>query len=252
MTQNSHTLKGIIFDKDGTLFDYATVWAQVLVQSIENSFATMGKEDHPKAKSAMLTMLGIDPDGNAIPDGLVFSHSKGKILGRFLLFCLRYRINAAKAFGTYMTNLRNCEHLIEKRLRSMDFTVQQELFDRLRNTGYRIGIITSDTESSTRLFLREMGLAEKVDFVCARDSGCKRKPHPQAFELFCRKFGMEQDQVAVVGDTVTDMLFAKRAGAGYRIAVLSGSNDRKRLSPASDAIYDDISCLARDKTIFPA
>jgi len=55
----------------------------------------------------------------------------------------------------------------------------------------------------------------------------------------------------MVGDTITDMLFAKRSKAGYTIALLTGSNDRKRLRPISDVIYADISALLQDKRIFP-
>ena len=35
MAQMNEKLKGIIFDKDGTLFDYAQVWEDVLKEGIE-------------------------------------------------------------------------------------------------------------------------------------------------------------------------------------------------------------------------
>ncbi len=54
------------------------------------------------------------------------------------------------------------------------------------------------------------------------------------------------------GDTITDMLFAKRAKAGYTIALLSGSNDKKSLRRLSDVVYPDISALLTDKRLFPA
>lgn len=54
----------------------------------------------------------------------------------------------------------------------------------------------------------------------------------------------------MVGDTLTDMIFAKRAKAGYIIALLSGSNDSKRLLKISDALYPDISHLQEDSRLF--
>ena len=250
MTQNSHPLKGIIFDKDGTLFDYAQVWAEVLAESISNAFIVLGKPHDESAKKAMLRMLGIDSEGNTIARGLVFTHKKGKILFRFVLFCLRYRINAVKAFKTYEENVRNSETLIKEKLKSMDFSIQQELFGKLKEYGYHIGVITSDTKSSTHLFLKQMGLDDKVDFISARDSGYKRKPDPEAFNEFCSLFNLESESVAVVGDTGTDMQFAKNCKAGYCIAVLSGSNNKKLLQKKCDALYGDISSLRYDKRLF--
>jgi phosphoglycolate phosphatase len=252
MTQNSHSLKGIIFDKDGTLFDYAQVWGEVLALSITEAFNVLGKPDDIEAKRAMLRMLGIDSEGKTIPKGLVFTHRKGKIFFRFLLFCAHYRINALKAFRTYEENVHNSELLIKEKLQSMDFSVQQELFSLLKEYNYAIGIITSDTISSTHLFLKQMGLDDKVDFISARDSDYKRKPNPEAFDFFCSKFNLKNNEVAVVGDTGTDMKFAKNCNAGYRIAVLSGSNNRKLLLKNSDMLYEDISGLLSDKKLFQA
>jgi phosphoglycolate phosphatase len=250
MTQNSHPLKGIIFDKDGTLFDYAQVWAEVLTESISKAFIVLGKPDNKSAKKAMLRMLGIDSDGNTIAKGLVFTHRKGKILFRFILFCLYYRINALKAFKAYEENVRNSESLIKERLMTMDFSVQQNLFAQLKEHGYRIGVITSDTKSSTHLFLEQMGLDDKVDFISARDSGYKRKPDPEAFNAFCSLFKLESEAVAVVGDTGTDMQFGRNSKAGYCIAVLSGSNNKKLLLKKCDVLYEDISSLHNDKKLF--
>ncbi|WP_320127967.1 HAD-IA family hydrolase [uncultured Sphaerochaeta sp.] len=250
MTQNDLPLKGIIFDKDGTLFDYAQVWGEVLVESISEAFITLGKPEKESAKIAMLRMLGIDHEGKVIPKGLVFTHKKVTIILRFILFCLRYRINALKAFKAYQDNVRNSEPLIKEKLNTMDFSIQQELFRLLKQKEYHIGIITSDTTSSTHLFLSMMGLKDQIDFISARDSGYKRKPNADSFQVFCSLFGLDNRQVAVVGDTGTDMKFAKNCKAGYRIALLSGSNNKKLLEKKSDVLYDDISGLLTDKRLF--
>lgn len=250
MAQTAEKLKGIIFDKDGTLFDYAQVWEDVLKEGIDKTFTSMGRKEHQKAKNALLTLMGIDEEGKCLPKGLVFTHRPVRILRRFLVYCVRYRVNAIKAIRGYHQSVRNSEVLLTEKLRKMDFTIQQTLFRKLKEAGYAIGIITNDNDSSTTLFLALMGLEEMVDFVSSRDSHYRHKPHPEAFQTFCSKAGINSSEVAMVGDTITDMLFAKRSKAGYTIAVLSGSNDRKRLKPISDVIYADISALLHDKRIF--
>ena len=56
----------------------------------------------------------------------------------------------------------------------------------------------------------------------------------------------------MVGDTETDMKMAKKAKAGYTVAVLSGSNDGKLLRRLADVVYKDISFLSSDSSLFPS
>lgn len=252
MAQMNEKLKGIIFDKDGTLFDYAQVWEDVLKEGINSAFVSMGKAEHQKAKKAMLHLMGIDEHGDCHPKGLVFTHRPVQIFRRFLLYCIRYRVNAIKAIRAYHQSVQNSEVLLSEKLGKMDFSLQQTLFSTLKERGYSIGIITNDNASSTSLFLSLMGLSDYIDFVSCRDSNYKKKPHPQAFLEFCRQQDILPGQVAMVGDTITDMLFAKRSEAGYTIALLSGSNDNKSLRPLADVVYPDISAIIADKRLFPA
>ena len=244
-------LKGIIFDKDGTLFDYAQVWEDVLKEGIDSAFISMGKASHQKAKKAMLHLMGIDENGDCHPKGLVFTHRPLQIFYRFLLYCIRYRVNALKAIKAYHQSVQNSEVLLSKKLKKMDFSLQQTLFSNLKQSGYSIGIITNDNTSSMSLFLSLMGLSDYIDFVSSRNSEYKKKPHPQALLEFCKQESISPAQVAMVGDTITDMLFAKRSKAGYAIALLSGSNDKKSLRALSDVVYPDISSLLTDKRLFP-
>ncbi|MDY0289334.1 MAG: HAD family hydrolase [Sphaerochaeta sp.] len=253
MTQNEYNLKGIVFDKDGTLFDYAQVWAEVLSEAITTAFAEMGKnkKKHKPAQQAMLRLMGIDAEGNTLANGLVFTHKKQVIIKRYLLYCMRYRIPVIKTFRVYNQNIKNSEFLVGERLKTLDFSMQQQLFAQLKESGYRIGIITSDTESSSKTFLSVMGLEHMVDFLSTRDSKYHKKPHPQAFEAFCSRFSLTSAEVAMVGDTQTDMHMARKAKAGYTIAVLTGSNDKKMLKRYADVIYEDISSLSCDARLFP-
>lgn len=234
------------------MFDYAQVWETILKEGIELTFNSMRKQHKQSASQAMLSLMGIDEDGQCIPRGLMFTHRRAQIFRRFLLYCIRYRVNPIQAFKGYQRSIKHSEVLLNEKLKQMDFSIQQSLFKRLKEEGYHIGVITSDNASSTNLFLSLMGLEKMVDFIASRDSNYRRKPHSEAFDAFCKQTGIEPSQVAMVGDTFTDMLFAKRAHAGYRVALLSGSNDRRRLERLSDVVYEDISSLHTDTRLFPA
>lgn len=243
-------LKGVIFDKDGTLFNYRLVWKDVLSSTVSAVLTALGKEDTPQLHESFLTLLGITPTG-VNPHGLVFMHNRCKTFIKMFGFCVRHRINLFIVPTLYKKALRNTQKQIIRTLESMDFSPQVALFTRLRAHGYRIGVITSDTAESCEVFLAHMGLSPLVDFIATRDHEVKRKPHPEAFHEFCHMAGLSPGQVAVVGDTDTDMLFARRGKAGYVVAVLSGSNDIPRLTRLSDVVYSDILSINDDARFFP-
>ncbi len=47
------------------------------------------------------------------------------------------------------------------------------------------------------------------------------------------------------------MKYGKKAGAGYRVAVLTGSRHIKKLARYADVIYDDLDHLLQDPVLFP-
>lgn len=58
--------------------------------------------------------------------------------------------------------------------------------------------------------------------------------------MFCEKFNLESCEVAVVGDTPTDLHLAKNGGDCYAIGVLSGTGDRPTLEPLADLVLDSV------------
>ncbi len=250
MAQNTPKLKAILFDKDGTLFHYASVWQRVIIAGIDEAFASIGRSDDDRVKLGLLRLMGVDGLGNNLRKGLVFTHSKVKIARRFLLFCLRHRLNPKKVMDEYEKQSKESGPLLREILQATDFSLVQKLFAKLKEHNYTVAVITNDNEESTKLFLEEMKIQQYVDFVATRDTPGRKKPHPALFASFCTRFGLDPSEVAMVGDTITDMLFAKRSGAGYTVALLSGSNDHKRLSRHSDVIYPEISSLLTDSRLF--
>ena len=61
-------------------------------------------------------------------------------------------------------------------------------------------------------------------------------------EDFKRKFGINSDEIMVVGDTNTDMQFAKNGGA-LAVGVLSGVGEKEELKESADFIIADVGQL---------
>jgi phosphoglycolate phosphatase len=62
-------------------------------------------------------------------------------------------------------------------------------------------------------------------------------------EGFCRKTGLPAHAIAVIGDSAHDMHMAAAAGAGLRIAVLTGAGSAETLRPLSHLLLPSIAEL---------
>ncbi len=118
------------------------------------------------------------------------------------------------------------------------------LFQRLKGEKMRVGLSTADDYVATILSLKQLGIYSFFDFIGTSDR-YKGKPDPEMFSAFCEKLGLAASEVAVVGDTVTDLLFARNGGAGLVIGVLSGVGNKEVLEKEADFLLPSVSGLIR-------
>ena len=73
----------------------------------------------------------------------------------------------------------------------------------LRRKGYKLGIITDGRPRGQRNKINALGLKNFVDKIIITDElgGTEfRKPHPEAFEIMCKEFGINPEEAVYVGD----------------------------------------------------
>lgn len=127
--------------------------------------------------------------------------------------------------------------------KSVPVTDLKGFFARLKARGYKLGIASSDNENSIRQTAIRFGFENDIDFVAGYDSGYGTKPQPGMVLGFCQAIGISPDRVAVVGDNNHDLHMAKNAGAGLRVAVLTGTGSRESLGADAHYCFDDITGL---------
>ncbi len=246
-------MRGIIIDKDGTLFNYAYVWGPVVAGAVKAGFSELGVKGE-KLEWLSLgfeKLFGVDDKGNNYKNGILFRPDLAPItIARMVLLSLKAGLNPFKVKNKVYSKIQMMGELIKGELEEKQFPGVRELFIKLKESGYVIGIVTNDSINTTAYFLEKMGLCEFVDFIRGAESGCRKKPHPDALNEFLKEFSLSADDVAVVGDTKSDMEFAKRGNAGYRVSVLTGSGDEKLLRRLSDAVYPTIQDLISDPVLF--
>ena len=223
-------IAGILFDKDGTLLDYAKSWVPVNYE-----VARIAARDDAGLGATLLRAGGMDPEtGFVIPDSLLAAGNTVEIAEGMI------------QAGAPWTREALTESLDDLFSRSAAYAVPvtdlSALFSTLRARGYKLGVASSDNEASIRSTAERFGFAECLDYV-GYDSGYGVKPEPGMVYGFCAATGLIPDQVVVVGDNNHDMHMGRNAGAGLTVAVLTGTGSRQSLAAASDHCLADITEL---------
>lgn len=131
----------------------------------------------------------------------------------------------------------------EAYLRTVDGVVPlpgaRELLATLTSAGVPWAIATSGAHYPAQRSMRALNVPESVPLI-TRDEVTRAKPNPDLFLAAISALGVSARETFVVGDSLWDMLGARRAGA-LGVGVLSGGYGRTELVEGGGAyrVYDD-------------
>ncbi|HUI19329.1 MAG TPA: HAD family hydrolase [Alphaproteobacteria bacterium] len=231
------TIAGILFDKDGTLLDYAASWPP-----INRRAAALAADGDVELAERLLRSGGADPaSGRVEPDSVLAAGTTAEIAAAWVEAGARFSAAALTAALDRLFSAAAAE--------VVPVTDLASLFGRLRARGVRLGVASSDNETSIRLTAERFGIASLVDFMAGYDSGFGSKPGAGMIEGFCRSTALAARHVAVVGDNAQDLLMGRAAGAGRVIGVLTGTGTYATLAPLADLCLASIAGI--EAALFP-
>ncbi len=220
-------IDGLLFDKDGTLFDFRISWGRWAAD-----FLTQIAHDAAHRQRLGLA-IGFDPDsGTFSPDSPVIAATASDI---------------AAALATELPGVSVAD-LTERIDASAGLAPMSEavpllpLLAALRAKGLRLGVATNDSEVPALQHLATHGITDCFDFVAGSDSGFGAKPGPGMCLAFAKALGLDPARVAMVGDSRHD-LKAGRAAGMRTVAVLTGVACREELAPHADVVLADIGAI---------
>jgi HAD superfamily hydrolase (TIGR01549 family) len=117
-----------------------------------------------------------------------------------------------------------------------------ELFQTLRLANVQVAIATSGGRHHTNQLLRKVKLSSTIP-VLTGDDVASAKPAPDIFQLAAKRLGRSPTDCFIVGDSVWDVLAARRMKAAA-VAVLTGGFSRQDLIEAGAyRVYEDLLVL---------
>ena len=205
-------LRAVIFDIDGTLVDSSSVYLKVFNEGI-------GDYD-------------IGPVAQGFLDNCL-RNGKG----------LREILKGVFPLDTDDSTIDMCQDSIKRLFRQVEpeeirsFPGVEELFGSLKSWDVLIGIATgrvSTPEDEWRRFAR-LGLSRFIDAIVTSQEVLSRKPAPDVLLECARRLHVSIGACLAVGDTESDVLAAKRAGATAAY-VRTGEEDANAIAKAGPDI----------------
>ena len=230
--------KAVIFDKDGTLLDFDSFWVSISYKAIEDILAAV-KVEHDLTEE-ILSALGVKKRVTGI-NGVLCKGTytqMGQVIYKVLA---KYGCNVTEEEVIRLTveaYHRNSKEGIVKPACENIFDV----LSRLKKHGMKLAVVTTDDAFVTKKCLEALGIDTLFDAVYTDDGKYPAKPDAYCIHDFCEKQGLLKSEVVMVGDTLTDVFFARNGGIKI-VGVAKSDTNRSLLDTEADVVVPDISYL---------
>ena len=217
---------GLLFDKDGTLFDFHatwSVWAGGVIRALAEGDEGMIRR--------LAALLGYDLDRQEFDTtSVVIAESSSTIAA----------LIAAELPGRSADEVENYLMMTAAEVPQSPSLPLAPYLTELAGRGLSLGVMTNDNEYAARVHLKSVGIETHFDFIAGCDSGFGAKPDPGPLLAFAKATGLSPDRVAMVGDSTHDLIAGRAAGM-HTVGVLTGLADTMELAPYADIVFPDIS-----------
>ena len=222
------TIDAIVFDKDGTLFDFHATWGAWAMSFL-----------HDIAEGDLATMvlagdaIGYDVvKGQYLPASAVIAGTPLEIASLlqplFPHFSIGDLVQVMNGMAVAVTqvpavNLPQC-------------------LTELSATGRPLGVVTNDAEDPAKAHLAATGIDAYFAFVAGYDSGFGSKPNPGPLLAFANAVNVPAENCVMVGDSRHDLQAGRAAGMAT-VGVLTGIAEEPDLRDLADVVFPDIGHL---------
>lgn len=236
-------IKGILFDKDGTLIDFNAVWLTAAKEVVRFFIQINGLEYSTRIEEKIYQAMGVEQE-RVIPDGPLAYQTYDQIGAGICreLQTLQIALDAELAG-------RQLSVLFESVCARKDFSYHpivdlKQLFARLLEKGLKLGLATADTKTSVERCFASLGVLDDFAYLGYDDGVLQPKPAGDMFFAFAKACSLKPSEILVVGDTKNDMIFAHRYG-GTGVGVLSGVSKKQDFGKEADFVVDTVADLPK-------
>ncbi len=222
-------IKGILFDKDGTLVDFHGTWF-----AIGDMLALKAADGDRERANALLDAAGFDFGAHRFrADSIFAAGTNADIVELWYPTLTNGERSALLAeFDLFTTS--------EGASKPVALPGCRETLTTLHDAGMKLGVATNDSTSGAERTLAALGVSQLFVAAYGYDAVANPKPAPDSVIAFCDLTGLKASELAMVGDNRHDLEMARAGGVGLAVGVLSGTGTKESLTPLADVVLESI------------
>jgi len=235
--------QGLFFDKDGTLVDFHHQYASLMGKRTD-LILSHWRENADSLRKALGRAVGYDlKTGMISPTGPLAVKTRKETIEICAAVLSQHGMPWEEAYGLTFWAFQQADKdlTMEELIEPSEGLVS--LLTLLKERGVLLACLTNDDIRRATDVLAYLGISGCFDLVMGADDVLYPKPHPEIFEKACQRLGLLPKQTAYIGDTVSDMVMAKKGGAGLAVGILGGASDRSLLSQEADVVVENLKSI---------
>lgn len=236
-------VKGVLFDKDGTLIDSHLYWGKIIENRARAVSDRYGLKDSLFA-DLCLSMGYSREQRRLIPEGPVALVGRERVIAAVKEFLHRHGAEAEteeleslfvkvhkefqKEAPTFLRILPGVEKLLKK----------------LKDEKVLMAVVTSDALKNTREVLEALKVFSFFPVIIGRESTAESKESGVPAKVAVSELGIDPQAAVAIGDAPVDVVMAQQAGLQAAVAVATGQvpyEKLRALTPFTLRYFEELS-----------
>lgn len=247
--QKSYDIDGILFDKDGTLLDFRSLWIDWSKDIIRHICAEVNMgNDGEKQLSDSIGMDWHTGDWDVKGPLAIGSMQELIIILAHQLYQSGIPWNTAFALIVNIFTKINEKDKGKNHIKAVPGL--SNFLKKCQKLQLKLGVVTSDDHNHAVKHLKSLGIDSYFTAIIGGDQVSRGKPFPEAAEKASEKMELDLHRSIVFGDSDGDMILGNNIGAKASIGIIQESNETDHFVHADHLIhtYDTLTLEDMDKT----
>ncbi|HLR01748.1 MAG TPA: HAD-IA family hydrolase [Virgibacillus sp.] len=236
--QETYNIDGILFDKDGTLIKFGSLWvrwAQRFVDAIASKTDMNVSGKHELAES-----LGFHyTDGTWDLQGPLCIGSPDDLMtiGAMILYKKGFPWNeATEIVGGALQEVDESDDW-KKTIEPIEGLLN--LLKKAAEKSLQLGVVTSDHRENACKHLEQLQIDHYFKSILGDDMVERGKPFPDMVYMSCEEMGIQPERALIIGDSNGDMILGKNSNMLASIGITSEIDNTSTHLKDADHVIED-------------